>query len=101
MLEWSTAVSDAALQASLLLLAVFALLCCIPALHTTVRSALRPAVLRHVEEGLIWVDYAQSFHHPLLTSAFQASAHTVSVSFYVTVLPFCIWVSLCTGRILE
>lgn len=81
-----------ALYGSLTLLTLYALLCCVPFTHNAVRAALRPTVLRYVEGGMSSVVWAQRFRHPLLTRAFNASAHTVSVQFYVTVLPFCIWI---------
>lgn len=77
---------------SCVLLAVYAVVCCIPFLHNVSRALLHPSVLREVERGLNWVEWAQGFHRPLLTKAFNASAHTVSVIFYVTVLPFLIWI---------
>lgn len=68
---------------SAFLVSAFLVLCCIPALHEGIRAALRPWVVYHVEEGLVWVRRAQAFETPLLTKVFQWSSTTVSVSFYV------------------
>ena len=68
------------------------LLCCIPPLHLLLRAVLRPIVVFHVERGFEWVLWAQRQQHPVLTTLFTWSSHTVSVAFYVTFLPAIIWV---------
>lgn len=47
------------------------------------RATLLPQVVFHVEAGVDWVLFAQSFKRPWLTSLFNFLSHSVSVGFYV------------------
>ncbi|PRW39349.1 lipid phosphate phosphatase delta [Chlorella sorokiniana] len=76
------------------LVAAFLLLVCTPVLHQPVRARLRPLALQEVEQGLSWVLAAQRWQHPLLTSLFMHSSHSVSVTFYASFLPTLFWLGL-------
>lgn len=78
---------------SLSSLSLLLLLVCLPPLHKVSRRTLRPFVVFHVERGLEWVVLAQRHQHRLLTTLCSISCFTVSVKFYITFLPFLIWVS--------
>lgn len=82
----------AALCASVV--AAFLVLVCIPRLHMPVRARLRPLAILEVENGLSWVYEAQRFRRPWLTTLFSHSSHSVSVTFYASVLPILFWLGL-------
>ena len=90
---WSTlalvqSVGTAAVEVvCVFLVAMFLIVCCIPPLHRPLRALIRPWVIYHVEGGLDWVAYFQTFHTDWLTSLFFTSSHTVSVPFYVSTQP--------------
>ena len=80
------------------LVAAFLLLVCTPALHAPVRARLRPAAVWAVEQGLGWVQTAQRWQSPLLTSLFTKSSASVSVTFYVRAPACCLLGRSCWGR---
>lgn len=84
---------------SALCLTILVLLLCLPPLHGSARALLRPPVSRAARRGLGAVAALQGevgSRGPLLCSRpatllFSAVSATVSVSFYVAVLPAIIW----------
>ena len=76
------------------LVSIFIVFCCIPRLHSPIRSLIRPPVIHWVEQGLEWVVFAQNFKRPWLTRLFEQSSHSVSVAFYGSFLPAIIWLGL-------
>eukprot|EP00877_Chromochloris_zofingiensis_P000882 jgi/Chrzof1/10795/Cz05g12110.t1 len=83
-----TSATQLALSTCGLVLVCIAL--CAP-LQRHVRRICSPTCTRIVQRQLPWVRWAQSFTHPSLDVPVYASAITVSVEFYLSMLPTLIW----------
>ena len=68
-------------------------LCCIPTLHKPARSLVQPFVVYHVESGLSWVTWFQSYRTDTVTLLADTLCQTVSVGWYGTSLPVIIWMN--------
>ena len=64
---------------------------CIPALHKPARRILQPFVTYHVESGLSWVTWFQSYRTDTITVLADTLCQTVSVGWYGTSLPVVMW----------
>eukprot|EP00884_Botryococcus_braunii_P002938 jgi/Botrbrau1/12645/Bobra.67_1s0011.1 len=58
----------------------------------TIRSVVRPLVVRQVEKGLVFVERLQSYRNKALSALVWISCQTVSVDFYEKMLPLSYWV---------
>lgn len=58
----------------------------------TIRSVVRPLVVRQVEKGIVFVERLQSYRNRTLSTAVWISCQTVSVDFYEKMLPLFYWV---------
>ncbi len=63
----------------------------------TIRTFVRPLVVRQVEKGLVFVERLQNYRNRQLSAVVWISCQTVSVDFYEKMLPLFYWVGPALG----